>query len=206
MMKKTLVSIFLMLLLTSTLYLPKTFAQASPPWTLNTGHRGAITSVAFSPDGNTIASGSHDNTIRLWDANTGSQKLKLTKHWDDVNNVTFSPDGNTIASGSDDDTIRLWDANTGAQKLTLQGHGGNVYSVAFSPDGNTIASGDQNDNVILWDVKTGTQKQLFTGHTHNVSSVAFSPDGNHHRKCKYRRYNPTLGCQHRRTQADTQGT
>ena len=95
--------------------------------------------MAFSPDGNTLASGSVD-AVRLWDANTGANTHTLTGHTGSVLSVAFSPDGNTLASGSGGNTVRLWDANTGANTHTLTGHTGSVLSVAFSPDGNTIAS------------------------------------------------------------------
>ena len=80
------------------------------------GHTDSVNSVAFSPDGGTIASGSRDNTIRLWDAVTGSHKHTLKGHTSWVGSIAFSPDGGTIASSGfwDDDTIRLWDAVTGA--------------------------------------------------------------------------------------------
>ena len=145
---------------------------------LFTGHTREVTSVAFSPDGATIASGSRDNTVRLWDAVTGQPKTTLTGHTRQVVSVAYSPDGATIASGGgyNDQTVRLWDAVTGQPKATLMGHTGRVTSVAFSPDGNTLASGSFQE-VRLWDVVTGQPKATLTGHTDNVSSVAFSPDG-----------------------------
>ena len=89
----------------------------------------------------TLASGSDDNTVRLWDVQTGEQLRTLEGHTDGVTSVAFSPDGNTLASGSDDNTVRLWDVQTGEQLRTLEGHTGSVNSVAFSPDGSTLASG-----------------------------------------------------------------
>ena len=146
-----------------------------------TGHRHAITasvsSVAFSPAGNTLASGSWDHTVRLWEVNTGANTRTLTGHIYGVTSVAFSPDGNTIASGSWRE-IRLWDVNTGAQKHALTGHTGGAESVAFSPDGNTLASGSRNGTILLWDVNAGTYTRTLIGHTAGVSSVAFSPDGN----------------------------
>ena len=108
------------------------------------GHTASVYSVAFSPDGKTLASGSGDKTIILWDVATRSKPIgePLTGHTDTVNSVAFSPDGKTLASGSDDDTIILWDVAT-ANPIgePLDGHIGACYSVAFSPDGKTLASG-----------------------------------------------------------------
>ena len=132
--------------------------------------------MAFSPDGNNIASGSGDTTVRLWNANTGENTRTLTGHTAPVSSVAFSPDGNTIASGSGDTTVRLWNANTRQNIHTLTGHTWEVYSVAFSPNGNNIASGSGDDTVRLWDANTGTLMHTFAGHTHLVYSVAFSPD------------------------------
>jgi WD40 repeat protein len=100
-------------------------------------------SVAFSPDGSKIISGSDDKTIRVWDASTGIEMLPpLRGHDDWINSVAFSPDGSKIISGSDDKTIRVWDASTGIEMLPpLRGHDGLIYSVAFSPDGSKIISG-----------------------------------------------------------------
>ena len=158
-------------------------ASTLNPVKLLTGHTDGVNSVSFSPDGNTIATGS-DDTIRLWDVNTGRNIRTLTGHTSGVNSVSFSPDGNTIASGNWDDTVRLWDVNTGRNIRTLTGHTNGVNSVSFSPDGNTIATGSDDHTVRLWDVNTGRNIKTFTGYTdtasfsHGVNSVSFSPDGN----------------------------
>jgi WD40 repeat protein len=147
-----------------------------------TGYTGSVNSVCFSPDSNTLASGSTDNGIRVWDAHTGKPLKTLTGHTDWVDSVVFSPDGNTIASGSHDKTIRLWDSVTGKDIKTLTGHTLPVHSVAFSPDGKTIASGSSDDTIRLWAAVTGEPLKTLIGHmasAHSkVTSVVFSPDSN----------------------------
>ncbi|MDE0313425.1 MAG: sigma-70 family RNA polymerase sigma factor [Candidatus Poribacteria bacterium] len=142
-----------------------------------TGHTGRVATIAFSPDGKTLAIGGRENnTIRLWDVDTGKTKMILTGHTYLVEVVSFSSDGKTLASGSWDHTIRLWDVDTGKTKMIL-GHTDWVYSLAFSPDGKTLASGCIDATINLWDIDTGENKKTLIGHTSNVKGVAFSPDG-----------------------------
>jgi WD40 repeat protein len=141
------------------------------------GHMGGVSSVAFSPDGQRALSGSHDNTLRLWDVATGETLRVFEGHTDSVTSVTFSPDGQRALSASWDGTLRLWDTNTGETLRVFTGHTDGVEHVAFSPDEQRALSGSRDSTLRLWDVDTGATLRVFTGHTSMVSSVAFSPDG-----------------------------
>jgi WD40 repeat protein len=141
------------------------------------GHTDYVHSVAFSPDGQRIVSGSRDKTVRLWDLQGQTIGQPFKGHTDSVYSVAFSPDGQRIVSGSEDKTVRLWDLQGQAIGQPFQGHTDSVYSVAFSPDGQRIVSGSRDKTVRLWDLQGQTIGQPFKGHTSFVTSVAFSPDG-----------------------------
>ncbi|BCR98592.1 NACHT and WD40 domain protein [Aspergillus luchuensis] len=143
------------------------------------GHSDLVQAVAFSPDGQTVVSGSYDKTIKLWNAATGELQQTLEGHSDRVSAVAFSPDGQTVLSGSYDNTIKLWNAATGELQQTLEGHlySGLVSAVAFSPDGQTVVSGSDDNTIELWNAATGELQQILEGHSDWVSAVAFSPDG-----------------------------
>ncbi|NET02667.1 MAG: TIR domain-containing protein [Sphaerospermopsis sp. SIO1G1] len=141
------------------------------------GHNYRVISVSYSPDGKTLASGSRDKTIKLWDIETGKQIRTLIGHNSYVNSISYSPDGKTLASGSFDNTIILWDVKTGKQILTLIGHNSTVNSISYSPDGKRLASGSGDNTIILWDVKTGKQIRTLNEDYLWIYSVSYSPDG-----------------------------
>ena len=141
------------------------------------GNTGPVVSAIFSPDGKTLASGTYDKDILLWDVKTRQLMGELSGHSAVIRSIAFNGDGSMMASGSQDNTIILWDMKTRQSMSTLSGHSNFVISVTFSPDGKSLASGSEDMTVILWDVKTGQLIHKLTEHTGKVRSVAFSPDG-----------------------------
>ncbi|KAJ4465955.1 WD40-repeat-containing domain protein [Lentinula edodes] len=157
------------------------------------GHTGQVSSVAFSPDGKKIVSGSWDKSVRVWSTQTGMALFDpLQGHTKGVKSVAFSPNGQTIVSGSDDLTIRVWDAETGKDNSVriwdadtghpvgnpLLGHSNYILSVACSPDGKKLVTGSLDHSVRIWD--TETQEAIgnpLQGHTKGILCIAFSPDG-----------------------------
>ncbi len=105
------------------------------------GHGSWLSSVAWSPDGKRLATGSRDKTAKVWDTETGKEVLTLSGHGGEVPSVAWSPDGKRLATGSLDSTAKVWDAETGKEGLTLSGHTNPAWSVAWSPDGKRLATG-----------------------------------------------------------------
>ena len=141
------------------------------------GHAIAVHSVAVSPSGELIASGSGDSTVKLWRATDGELQRTLTGHDAGLTSVAFSPNGSLLASGSEDGTVKLWRTMDGGLVRTLTAHAGAVASVAFSPSGQLLATAGDDGTVKLWRVADGMLQRIINAHAGYVASVAFSPDG-----------------------------
>ena len=133
--------------------------------------------IAFSRDGERLATASDDGRVRLWDVKTRKPLARLAGHRGKVCDVAFSPDGTTLASAGVDGTARIWDPATGVQRRRIAGHAGAVRAVAFSPDGETLATAGADGTARLWDPAVGRQVGRIAGHGDEVRDVAFSPDG-----------------------------
>ena len=141
------------------------------------GHEDVVVSVAFNQAGRTLASGSRDSTVKLWEVSNGSLLRTLEGHEDYVLSVEFDPAGRTIASGSRDKTVKLWEAASGALLRTLEGHEDSVVSVTFDPTGRTLASGGYDNTVKLWEAASGALLRTLEGHEGFANSVMFDPAG-----------------------------
>ncbi|KAI9360372.1 WD40-repeat-containing domain protein [Zopfochytrium polystomum] len=141
------------------------------------GHSSAVRSVAFSSDGNFVASASSDKSVKIWSSSTGQELLSLKGHIGSVSSVTFTCDGQYVVSGGDDFSIRIWNAITGQELRELLGHDDKVTSVAVCGDGTSVVSGSYDMTVRIWNLASGQEVHKLVGHKDLVYAVAFSPDG-----------------------------
>ena len=134
-----------------------------------------VTSIAFSPTGEWIVSGSEDHTIKVWDLSSGKEIRTLAGHSAFVRSVALSSDGELLASAGDD-IIKLWDLETGEEIRTLSGHSSIVQRLVFSPDGKILASAGNDKTIKLWNPNTGEVIRTLSG-TNIIEALSFSPDG-----------------------------
>ncbi len=154
---------------------PSLWAKVKLRRTLS-GHSDAVKSVAISPNGQTLVSGSYDKTIRLWNLSNGVIQNTLTAHTQRVNCVAISPEGQMLASGGYEKTIKLWSLETGELQQTLTGRPDRVRYLIFSPNGQMlVSSGDW--EIKVWAVRTGKLLRILAGNSNSARTVAFSPDG-----------------------------
>lgn len=131
----------------------------------------------FGPDGSWVASGSADNTIRLWDVKSGRELRALMGHKNWIKSLALNRGGEVLASGSNDHTVKLWNVSSGRELFTLSGHNNSVEALAFSPDDRWLASGSSDTTIKIWDTATGREVQTLKGNTAAITDLAFSPDG-----------------------------
>jgi small GTP-binding protein len=142
-------------------------------------YKASIKAYAFSLDRKRVLSGADDNTIRLWDVETGRCLRVLEGHTGEVWHMAWSTDGRHALSGSNDNTIRLWDVGMGHCLRVLEGHLRGIHSVAWSTDGRHALSGSNDNTIRLWDVETGRCLRVLEGHTDKVPCVVWSADQRH---------------------------
>ena len=158
-----------LVVVTAAIVLISSFVLASINHEHEVRHFGTlgVFAVAFSPDGKYALSANEDQTIRLWNVDTGEEVRRFVGDTDKVNSLAFSPEGKSVLTASDDSTIRLWDVATGTEIRSFHGHLWNVNSARFSPDGRYVLSAGLDDTVRLWDLKTGGEIRRFEGYAHS---------------------------------------
>ena len=164
-------------LLTSQQFSTQTAKTIQPAQTalITQGHTDGIRAIAFEPGSRLFATGSEDQTIRLWDTGTGACLAVLSGHTDWVRSLAFSPDGSLLASASEDQTIRLWNVASGTCCQVLHGHTQRVRAIAFSPQGTLLASGGDDSTICLWNTQTWQCSSILQEHTSHVRTLAFHP-------------------------------
>lgn len=140
------------------------------------GHSSWVMSLAISPDGRTLISGSLDDRIMIWDLITGDCLSVLVGHTKSINAIAITPDGKTLISGSDDDSIKQWQLPDGKLIRSLSGHCRDVNAIAISPDGQFFASGSEDRTICIWRTKTGELLRSYSGLSGMVRSLAISPN------------------------------
>nr|MDJ0575556.1 serine/threonine-protein kinase [Xenococcaceae cyanobacterium MO_234.B1] len=138
---------------------------------------GEVWSLAISPKGKIIASGSNNGSIDIYDRKSGQTKKILGRHKNVIRSLVFIPEANNLIAGDGDGIINIWNLQTGKLEKQLSGHFGSIWSLAVSPDGQTLVSSGEDKSVRIWDLKTGEQTNISFTHSARVFSLAFTPNG-----------------------------
>ena len=140
------------------------------------GHNHWVSAVAITPDGKQFVSASDDQTLKVWDLQSGQELHTLRGHSNGVTAVAITPDGTQVVSASDDQTLKVWDLQSGQELHTLRGHKDWITAVAITPDGTQVVSASVDQTLKVWDLRTGQEQRTLRGHSHRVSAVAITPD------------------------------
>ena len=151
--------------------------QPKPELLLQTGHSKQIEAIIFSPVNGWAASGSFDNSIKIWEVETGRELRSLIGHSGAVRALAVSPDGKRLASGSNDGTARIWDVETARVISNFDNNKNTVEATAFSPDGKRLAYGGSDNKITIRDLESAREPTTLTGHKGSITAVVFSPDG-----------------------------
>ena len=138
------------------------------------GHDDSVQAIAITPDGETLVSGSYDNTVKLWDLKTGKLLKTLSGHKEAVTSVAITPDGQILASGSSDNTVKIWNLKTAKSLLTLDKNKAAVTSIVISPDGANLISANADKTIKIWNLKNAELQRTIKAET---VSLAMSADG-----------------------------
>ena len=155
--------------------LPIAFGEEKPVAMFTVGGPTRATSLAYSPDGRTLASAGYG--LALWDLRVALEPNPDEGHLYTVNSLAYSPDGRTLASGSADRTVKLWDLEGRRPKATLHGHDEGIVRLAYAPDGRSLASGDEGGVIKVWDASRAGILATFRGHSTPINALVYSPDG-----------------------------
>ncbi|MBD2207657.1 hypothetical protein H6G15_34920, partial [Calothrix sp. FACHB-168] len=141
------------------------------------GHSDSVRAIAVTADGQRVISGSSDNTLKIWNLQTGAKLFTLKGHSSSVNAIAVTADGQRVISASDDKTLKVWNLQTGAELFTLKGHSNWVRAIAVTADGQRVISASDDNTLKIWNLQTGAKLFTLKGHSSSVNAIAVTADG-----------------------------